>query len=151
MILELEPCLPQVVVVIFAAGTRPSLRGHFANCVWRTASDGQGHEVAIDPNLFEQPEELLATMLHEAAHALLHDWGLNGGCGEDGYYHRVEFRNVCRRLGLECDFSNRRYGWNRTRWPVAGVPERYGRIVVMLRQELPWGRNTRGHRQMAEA
>ena len=62
------------------------------------------------------------------------------GCsvGKDQYYHRKEFRNTCRELGLECLFHNRRYGWCLTQWPVAGVPERYHAILHLL-TALPWG------------
>ena len=135
---QLEPCLPPVIVVILASRRRQK-QGHFSGCAWRTTGVEGGHEVAINPALFDRPEDLLATLLHEAAHALLFEWGLNGGCGSDGYYHREEFRNVCRKLGLECEFSNRRYGWNLARWPAAGVPTKYRNVLGLLRRELPWG------------
>jgi hypothetical protein len=113
--------------------------GHFCESVWRTRGIESGHEVALNPKLFDSPEELLGTLLHEAAHALLFEWGMNGGCGPDGFYHREEFRNVSRKLGLECLFNNRRYGYNITRWPKVGVPRQYQRVLKLLRRELPWG------------
>jgi hypothetical protein len=113
--------------------------GHFSSCVWRTSNARSGHEVALNPALFDHPEDLLATLLHEAAHALLFEWGLKGGCGPDGFYHRKEFRNVCNKLGLECVFTNRRYGYSRTRWPKEGVSKQYGGVLELLRRELPWG------------
>jgi hypothetical protein len=138
MIRRLEPCLPPVVIVIMATGRRGRM-GHFSSCVWRVAKRNSGHEVAINPALFERHEDLLVTLLHEAAHALLFEWGLNGGCGSDGYYHREEFRNVCRKLGLEAGFSNNRYGWNKTRWPERGVPGQYQPVLRFLRREVPLG------------
>lgn len=139
IIRRLQPCLPPVVIVILASGRR-NRKGHFSGCVWRTANSIAGaHEVAISPTLFDRPEDLLETLLHEAAHALLFEWGLNGGCGPDGYYHREAFRNVCRKLGLHCTFSNKRYGWNETRWPAEGVPAQYRTVLEILRKHLPWG------------
>ena len=139
MLRQLEPCLPPCVIVILAAGTRRNKLGHFSGCVWRTDEVTGGHEVAINPTLFDRPEDLLGTLLHEAVHGLLFEWGLNGGCGPDGYYHREEFRNVSYKLGLSCGFSNKRSGWNMTAWPHTGVPERYHRVLELLREALPWG------------
>lgn len=137
---SLHPCVPEAVIVVLGANAREGLRGHFAKCVWRASVSGQGHEVAIAPHLFADPPELLHTLLHEAAHGILYEWGLSGGCGPDGYYHREEFRHVCQKLGLECSFNNRRYGWNLTSWPNNTVAERYRPFVVLLRRDLPWGR-----------
>lgn len=105
MLREGEPCLPPVVIVV---RRERSKRGHFSGCVWRANRGEGGHEVAINPALFDAPENLLGTMLHEAAHALLFEWGLHGGCGGDGYYHREEFQRVCQKLELACRFNNRR-------------------------------------------
>jgi hypothetical protein len=109
IIRRVQPCLPQVVFVILASGSR-SRKGRFTGCVWRTTTIDSGHEIAISPALFNRSEDVLAILLHEAAHALLFEWGLNGGCGPDGYYHREEFRAVCKKLGLGCVFRNKRYG-----------------------------------------
>jgi hypothetical protein len=128
---------------VLTASTRQTIQGHFAPCAWRAGTDKQGHELAIAPHLFDTPKELLGTLLHEAAHGLLFEWGLNGGCGPDGYYHREEFRNVGRKLGLTCEFSNRRYGWNMTCWPNNTVPGRYRAIAALLRRDLPWGKRGR--------
>jgi hypothetical protein len=138
MIRKIQPSLPEVVVVIMASGRRRKM-GHFCGSVWRTRAIESGHEVAVNPRLFDTPEELLGTLLHEAAHALLFEWGMNGGCGPDGFYHREEFRNVCRKLGLQCVFNNKRYGYNATRWPKGRVPAEYRRVLEILRKDLPWG------------
>ena len=137
MIGQLEPCLPPAVVIILPSRTRPTKLGHFAACAWRPSGEDGWHELAINPVLFERSEDLLETILHEAAHGLLYEWGLKGGCGPDGYYHREEFSKVCTKLGLRCTFNNKRYGWNTTSWPTTGVPERYRDVLALLRQELP--------------
>jgi hypothetical protein len=79
--------------------------------------------------MFECPEDLLITMLHEAAHALLWEGRTPGdphccGVSPTGYYHRKEFRDAAVRLGLEVHFLNRRYGFSFTAWPPAGAPPR---------------------------
>jgi hypothetical protein len=135
----IEPCLPSAVVVILAGRQGKKRMGHFWPCTWKTKDDLGGHELAINPVLFESPEDLLNTLLHEAAHALLYEWGLNGGCGPDGYYHREEFRNVCAKLGLVCEFNNRRYGWNLTTWPKTGIPPRFMPVLELLHKEIPAG------------
>jgi hypothetical protein len=75
---------------------------------------------------------------------VLFEAGLNAGCGGDGYYHREEFQQACRKLGLECEFNNRRYGWSRTRWPDAGVPAKYDTVLKLLREDIPLGLSHQG-------
>jgi hypothetical protein len=141
LIRRIEPCLPSVVIVILAASRSNKRKmGHLSPCAWQSNDTSGAHEMAINPVLFNSAEDLLHTMLHEAAHALLHEWGLKGGCGPDGYYHREEFRNVCIKLGLACQFNNKRYGWNVTSWPKTGVPTRYAGVLTVLREEIPAGR-----------
>jgi hypothetical protein len=139
LIRKIQPCLPPAVFVVLPASTTRKL-GHFHGCAWsgEEGTDGS-HEIAVHPDLFAHPEKVLATLLHEAAHALLHEWGLNGGVGPDGYYHREEFKRVCEKIGLECRFLNRRYGWSGTAWPSAGVPDRYGAVLKLLEEKLPLG------------
>src|SRR5712692_1303798 len=62
MIRKIQPCLPTVVVVIMASGRRRKM-GHFCGSVWRTTGIESGHEVAVNPKLFDCPEDLLATLL----------------------------------------------------------------------------------------
>ena len=108
--------------------------GHFAPSRWTTTGDG-GHEVALHPGLFSEPEDLLLVLLHEAAHALLLDQNL--GCSPPGgYYHRKNFRDQCLEMGLLCDWVDTRHGWNRTRWPDGAVPLRYRPALEYLRDRL---------------
>lgn len=129
--------LPSVVIVLLAAGSRSRKRrlGHFARSTWHYKKEQNAHEVAISPILFDQPGSLLATLLHEAAHAYLFHRQPEGGGGvsADGYYHRKEFRDVCVEFGLEVGFLNTRHGWTLTDWPATGVPEKYQHIVNTLK------------------
>jgi hypothetical protein len=130
----LYPQIPPAVVVVLSARERRR-RGHFAHSAW-SAGPGGSHEVAISPALFKDPKAVLATMLHEAGHAIL--WRSEGGV-TGAYYHRHQFRDVCRDLGLACEFHNTRYGWTRTGWPKTGVPKKYDPIIRSLAGGLPEG------------
>jgi hypothetical protein len=132
--------LPQAVLIILDISSRRRRYGHFAHSSWRYKKSRNAHEVGISPELFGSPDQVLATMLHEAAHALLLERTGSGGCGRDRYYHLKEFRDCCRNeLGLRCDFLNGRYGWTLTGWPEAGVPKQYREILRKLRRDLPFG------------
>jgi hypothetical protein len=136
------PGLPSAVLLPMDADGRRRKWGHFAPSTWRVRGPRHAHEVAISPALFSTPEELLATMLHEAVHALLYETDRSGrhigGVSADGYYHRHEFRDACVKLGLGCWYAHGRYGWTRTGWPSEGVPARYAGVVKVL-AKLPLG------------
>jgi hypothetical protein len=139
---------PAVLLVLSAREYRR--RGHFAREAWRKRREEELlHEVAVHPGMFEAPDDLLITILHEAAHALLWESRKDGdqhccGVSLSGYYHRREFRDAAVALGLKVHFLNRRYGFCVTTWPAAGVPDRYravlaalARFAVVATQQLP--------------
>jgi hypothetical protein len=135
----LIPSLPRAVIVLLDAQRRRSRRGHFAPSIWKTSGDGSNsHEIGVSPRLFGDPEELLATLLHEAAHPVSHERRVPDCTG--AYYHLTEFRDTCKRLGLGCRFRNSRYGWNLTSWPENGnIPSRYAPIIEHLKASMPRG------------
>ena len=140
---RLIPGLPPAVMLPMDADGRRRKRGHFAPSSWSVRGPRHAHEVAISPQLFNSPEALLATMVHEAVHALLYatdhsNVHIGGVSLKSKYYHRREFRNGCRGLGLVCDYLNGRYGWTLTGWPETGVPTQYRRVLALLAQ-LPRG------------
>jgi hypothetical protein len=137
------PELPPVVFVSLDVAGRRRRRGHFSGSSWRYRKAKSAHEIGISPELFASAREVLATIVHEAAHALLYQRTGSPGCGAGGYYHLSEFRDCCRdELGLECSFRNTRYGFADTRWGKVGIPPRYRSILAMLKRELPWGTST---------
>jgi hypothetical protein len=136
---SLIPKLPSAIIVIFSASERQRKKGHFAYSSWRYRKDKGAHEIGVSPALFQKPKELLATLLHEAAHALLYQRNPQGGGGCTGpYYHRKDFRDACAELGLKAEFHNTRYGWHITGWPETGIPRRYQRVLDSLKK-LPAG------------
>jgi hypothetical protein len=136
--------LPTVVFVSLSATTRGRL-GHFARSSWHYLKTKNAHELAINPRLFEIPEEALSTMLHEAAHALLNERSGNPGVGYSRYYHTKEFRDCCLELGLQCTFRNTRYGFCDTDWQGKEIPARYQPVLAILKRDLPWGTAGRDH------
>jgi hypothetical protein len=133
-----DPRIPAAVLVIIDAAGRRRRLGHFAHSTWRYRDAQAAHEVGISPQLFESPDEVVAALLHEAAHAINHELRI-ADCGPDGHYHRAEFRDIARSLGLECGFRNRRYGWTSTRLPTGPLNQQHRAIVATLRRTLPLG------------
>jgi hypothetical protein len=124
---RIQPDIPPVIILALF-GRECRRRGLFCMDAWRKRSDRQMlHEVAVHPGMFDSPRDLLVTLVHEAAHAILwekrHDDDKHCcGVSLSRYYHRVEFRSAAERLGLEVGFLNRRYGFSLTDWPSCGVP-----------------------------
>jgi hypothetical protein len=133
----LVPGLPGVVLLVLSA-REYKRRGHFSMEAWRRRQQPELlHEVAVHPGLFDSPEDLLVTLIHEVAHTILWENRKPGdthccGVSLSGYYHRTEFRSVAQQLGLEVHFLNRRYGSSWTGWPKTGMPPRYGPVVEIL-------------------
>ncbi len=134
---EPDPDLRKLDMVL--AAERQGNLGHFARSRWRGPGRGRGHEVAVSPVLFGAPEEVLATLLHEAVHILL--WpGEHAGVSDDGRYHRTSFRDQCLEFGLACDWWNSRHGWAKTYWPTnRAIPSEFREVLECLKRELPLG------------
>jgi len=134
---EIISGLPPVVLLVLSA-REYRRRGHFVEDAWRERRrQALLHEVAVHPGMFGSPDDLLNTILHEAAHAILWETRKDGDrhcCGVSlkGYYHRIEFRMVAEQLGLKVHFLNRRYGHCFTTWPCTGVPSQYERVLQTL-------------------
>ena len=134
-----ESSIPDAVIVLIDGSKRNRKHGHFLVSSWKARGRRWIHEVAISPNLFDDPTGLLATMLHEAAHACLWEEGKRGGMGSSGYYHTKVFRDRCTEFGLKCEFYNTRYGWTLTSWPSKVLPIQYRDIRDNLKKTLPFG------------
>lgn len=162
---RMEPELPAAAIVVFAAGLRRRAIGHFAGHRWRNSEAGLVHEIAVHPYLFRNPAAALETLVHEAAHAILWERGLHGGCnaGNPRYHNRL-FRDEAMRLGLHC--TNRtgsglvdtNRGWTWTSWPGDQVPHRYLPALNVLTGGLRWHteldcggppKRPSGHRRMS--
>jgi len=134
---KIQADIPPAVILVLSAREHRR-RGHFSMEAWQRRSDREMlHEVAVHPGMFESPEDLLVTMVHEAAHAILWEQRRDSDrhcCGVSirGYYHRLEFRSAAEKLGLEVGFLNRRYGFTLTDWPASGAPVQYHHVLEIL-------------------
>lgn len=141
---EVIPGLAHAVPIPLDVAGRRRKRGHFSAGGW-DRRNGELHEIAVSPLLFNRPKDLICTVVHEAVHAALYDADPHNpshraGCSRrDHYYHRTEFRDKAIELGLRCEFLNSRYGWTKTTWPNGAVPAMYRPIVEMARRQMPAG------------
>lgn len=101
---EYHPQVPEVVLLPAPNphGSRAVL-GHFAALRWQ-ASSGRGpyriHEVVVVAEyLNRSPQDIVGTLLHEAAHALNFERGIRD-CSRS-QYHNQHFKSAAEELGLQ--------------------------------------------------
>ena len=155
--------VPAAVIVLGAgSGHGPGLKlGHFAAMRWHHGEqpasadlDGDDQEQGQDaeqdaaavrlPEVFvggeglaRGPEKVLATLLHEAAHALAHVRGIKD-TSRQGRWHNAKFKTLAEELGIEVS-KDERIGWSPTTLPeatrehYAGVLAELARVLVLFR------------------
>ena len=137
-----HPELPEVVIVLGAgSGRGPALTlGHFAAMRWR-APDSTDHrddaasaerwaEVFVGgEGLARGPADVVATLLHEAAHALAHVRGVQD-TSRQGRWHNARFRALAEEVGIEVS-KDPRLGWSPTALPSA-TRGAYAEVIAEL-------------------
>ena len=97
-----HPAVPGVVILA-APGARdqPRVLGHFAALRW-SAKENSGkalHEVVVVAEYLNRPaEDVVETLLHEAAHAMNFDRGIKD-CSRS-QYHNARFKVAAEEVGL---------------------------------------------------
>lgn len=94
---------PDLPLVAFTIGGSETARGHFHAETWAdTATSGYTrHEVFISgERLKDGPQEILATLLHEAAHALAYVRKV-ADTSRGGRFHNTRFKALALELGLD--------------------------------------------------
>jgi hypothetical protein len=86
-------------------------QGHFAPGRWEEDQDTH-HEIFVAGEIVNDPERVLGTLLHEAAHALAHIRGIKD-TSRGGRYHNAEFRTLAQEMGLEAAKVGT-IGWSKT-------------------------------------
>lgn len=97
---------PEVPAVVLLPAPSPNRKlnvlGHFAPLRWKAKRDQDEkalHEVVVvAEHLDRGPEDILETLLHEAAHAANHEKKIKD-CGRS-QYHNAQFRSAAEALGL---------------------------------------------------
>ena len=100
------------VVIILASGTetRQPRWGHHAPGRWNVGNDQRAEVMISGEALRLTPAEVLAVILHEAAHALAHARGIKD-TSRQGRYHNKHFKNCAEQLGLAVE-HDQRHGWS---------------------------------------
>jgi hypothetical protein len=100
------------VVIILASGTetRQYRWGHFASGRWQVNADQRAEVMISGEALRLTPAEVLAVILHEAAHALAHARGIKDTSWQ-GRYHNKQFKTHADELDLTVEHDPR-HGWS---------------------------------------
>jgi hypothetical protein len=141
-----HPEIPPVVLII-ASGTETKHPrwGHHAPHRWN-ASNTEHAEVMISGEGLRRPaRDILATLLHEAAHALADARGIQD-TSRQGRYHNKKYARLAEELGLDVT-EVPGIGWSSTRVPDA-TARTYATWLDILADALTLWRNDE-HQQTA--
>jgi hypothetical protein len=128
-----HPQVPPVVLLPAPSSSRSyNVLGHFAPLRWRAPRSGEGkqlHEVVVvAEHLNRKAEDILETLIHEAAHAMNFARGIRD-CSKS-QYHNAKFKAAAEELGLEVQRMDH-YGWALTTLGK-GTADRYQAGVAEL-------------------
>jgi curved DNA-binding protein CbpA len=109
-----HPEIPAVVIIL-ASGTetRQPRWGHFASGRWYVEHNERAEVMISGEALRLTPAEVLAVILHEAAHALACARGIKD-TSRQGRYHNKQFKACADELGLAVEHDQRN-GWSATK------------------------------------
>jgi hypothetical protein len=110
-----HPEVPQVVLVVGAgsgAAAGGLKLGHFAALRWHHHDQRLPEVFVGGEGLAHGPTEVLATLLHEAAHALAHVRGVQD-TSRQGRWHNARFKALADELGIAVT-KDPRLGWSPT-------------------------------------
>ena len=123
------------VVIIIASGTdrKQPVWGHHAPGRWHTGT-GQRAEIMISgEGLGRTPQDVLGTMLHEAAHALAAVRGIKD-TSRQGRYHNTKYKMLAEELGITLTFDPA-IGWSITSVPDS-TAQTYADQLAALRDAM---------------
>jgi hypothetical protein len=108
-----HPDIPPAVIII-ASGTdgKHPRWGHHAPGRWNVAGQQYAEVMISGEGLRRTPDEVLGTLLHEAAHALAHARGIKD-TSRQGRYHNKHFKTCAEQLGLAVEHDQHN-GWAAT-------------------------------------
>jgi len=108
-----HPDIPPAVIII-ASGTegKQARLGHHAPGRWNVAGQQYAEVMISGEGLRRTPEDVLGTLLHEAAHALAHARGIKD-TSRQGRYHNKHFKTCAEEVGLAVE-HDAQTGWSLT-------------------------------------
>jgi hypothetical protein len=129
---EVPECALFVSPVAHGKDTKKfTVLGHFGKDRWQTrGGDTVGEVVLVAEHLARGGEDVLETVLHEAAHALCAARGLKD-TSQNGRYHNAVFAAAARELGLEVSLMPGGHGMAHTVL-ADGTGARYGAAIKAL-------------------
>lgn len=133
--------VPDVVITVGAgAETRGLKLGHFAAGAWQHEESEVSELFIGGEGLARGPEEVLATLLHEAAHGIAHTREIKD-TSRQGRWHNTKFRDIAEALGLTVT-KDSRIGWSVSAL-AEGTADTYADEVARLAGVLTAHRRTR--------
>lgn len=145
---EFHPEVPPVVLIA-APALRRNILGHFAPLRWGARSEGgvNYHEVVVVAEyLNRNAEDIVETLIHEAAHAMNFARGVKD-CSTTSQYHNERFKRAAEELGLTVE-KVEHYGWAYTKLPgrtaVRYIREATGLEVVLVHRRSAIVQTTKG-------
>lgn len=117
---RLHPDVPEAVIVISSAEGK---YGHFASSRWTVEGTSLPEIMVSAEGLRRPPREVLATLVHEAAHGLAHVRGIQE-TSDSGRFHNRKFAKLAEELGMEVsEHGHKRNGLATTVLPEEAHPE----------------------------
>jgi hypothetical protein len=136
-----HPDVPAVMVIVGAGSDRGQLAkwGHFAAQRWQHGPNRIPEVLVSGEGLNREPEQVLATLLHEATHGLAFIRGIKD-TSRQGRWHNKRFAALAGELGLAVD-KNSKCGWSSTTCTPA-TAQTYHDTLVSLKGALTLWRHT---------
>jgi hypothetical protein len=103
---------PAVIIIASGTGGKNPRWGHHAPGRWNAAGQQYAEVMISGEGLRRTPDEVLGTLLHEAAHALAHTRGTKD-TSRQGRYHNQHFKTCAEEIGLAVTHDDRN-GWAAT-------------------------------------
>jgi curved DNA-binding protein CbpA len=129
--------LPPVVIII-ASGTdrKEHVYGYHAPDRWYVGTSQRTEIMISGEGLRRDPNSVLGTLLHEAAHALAAARGIKD-TSRQGRYHNKRFKALAEELGLAAE-SDPAIGWSLTTVPEATACTYLSHIADLAAAMLMW-------------
>ena len=129
---------PVVVIIASGTGSRQPKWGHYASGRWYASNVKHAEVMVSGEGLARTPRDVLATLLHEAAHALAAARGIPD-TSRQGRYHNKKYAVLSRELGLDVT-ETPGFGWTITTVPDA-TATRYAAQLAALKDAMTIWRN----------
>lgn len=137
-----NPDVPDVVITVGAGAKRNGVTlGHFAAAAWQSGEDQVSELFIGGEGLKSGADELLTTLLHEAAHGVAHTREIKD-TSRQGRYHNDKYRALAEEIGLTVT-KDTKLGWSASQL-ADGTARQYAAEVEQLAAVLVAHRRTFG-------